>query len=226
MTVRIGARQQKILDYIQEYTAQHGFAPSVREIANAVGLASPSTVKHHLDNMEQSGLISRKEGSPRALVVSPQYSQNLESPQPPTNELGQSGLGILEELRADQHVHDVPLVGHIAAGAPILAEQSVEDVFTLPTRVTGTGDLFALEVKGDSMIDAAICDGDYVVVRAQPTAAEGETVAALLDDEATVKILSFQDEHTWLMPRNPDYSPILGDDAVILGKVVTVIRSL
>jgi SOS-response transcriptional repressor, LexA len=120
----------------------------------------------------------------------------------------------------------VPLVGRIAAGSPITAEQHVEDVFELPTSLTGRGDLFMLEVRGESMVDAGILDGDYVVVRAQATAEDGQVVAAMIDGEATVKVLSHTGGHVWLMPRNTDYSPIPGDEATVLGRVVTVIRSL
>ena len=124
----------------------------------------------------------------------------------------------------------VPLVGRIAAGSPILAEQSIEDVMALPRRLTGDGELFMLKVHGDSMTEAAICDGDWVVVRAQADASNGDVVAALLDDvdgaSATVKVLSRENGHQWLLPRNPDYSPILGDEASIMGKVVTVLRAL
>jgi repressor LexA len=120
----------------------------------------------------------------------------------------------------------VPVVGRIAAGGPILAEQAVEDVFPLPKQLVGDGQLFLLKVVGDSMVDAAICDGDWVVVRQQPTAENGDIVAAMLDDEATVKTFKKRDGHIWLMPHNPDYEPILGDDAVIVGKVTAVLRSI
>ena len=131
-----------------------------------------------------------------------------------------------EESAALRESHDIPLVGRIAAGAPITAEQHVEDVMRLPERLTGTGSLFMLEVHGDSMIDAAICDGDYVVVREQSTADSGDIVAALLDDEATIKTLRRDKGHVWLMPHNPAYSPIDGTDARIMGKVVTVLRRI
>ena len=122
--------------------------------------------------------------------------------------------------------HDVPLVGRIAAGAPITAEQHVEDVMRLPERLTGSGNLFMLEVHGDSMIDAAICDGDYVVVREQNEATNGDIVAALLDNEATVKTFRKENGHVWLMPHNPAYSPIDGSHAKIMGKVVTILRKI
>lgn len=131
-----------------------------------------------------------------------------------------------EESESISSSRDVPLVGRIAAGTPITAEQHVEDVMRLPERLTGSGELFMLEVHGDSMIDAAICDGDFVVVRRQNTAVNGDIVAALLDDEATVKTLRNDDGHVWLMPHNPSYSPIDGTYATIMGKVVTVLRKI
>ena len=224
-TIKVSVRQQQILDFVRGHIEEHGYPPSVREIGAAVGLASPSTVKHHLDNLERAGLLKRRAGSPRALHPGDSLSRGQESPIPPTSP-GPSMTIHVPATLSDGDVSEVPLVGRIAAGSPILAEQSVDDFLALPTRLTGSGELFALEVKGDSMVEAAICDGDYVVVRAQSTAEDGDFVAALLDDEATVKELSHADGHRWLLPRNEDYSPILGDDALILGKVVTVIRSL
>jgi repressor LexA len=123
-------------------------------------------------------------------------------------------------------VVNVPLVGRIAAGIPITAEQQVEDVLPLPRTLVGNGELFMLKVVGDSMIDAAICDGDWVVIRQQATANNGDIVAAMLDEEATVKVFKQRDGHTWLLPQNSAYEPILGDHATVLGKVVTVLRSL
>jgi repressor LexA len=120
----------------------------------------------------------------------------------------------------------VPLVGRIAAGIPITADQQVDEVFPLPRQLVGKGDLFMLKVVGDSMIDAAICDGDWVVVRQQKNADNGEIVAAMLDGEATVKVFRQRDGHTWLLPRNSAFEPILGDDAEVLGKVVAVLRSV
>lgn len=218
------ARQQQILDFLRDYTATHGFAPSVREIGTEVGLASPSTVKHHLDALEEAGLVYRRAGSPRALVLDDQSQDEL-SAEPPTGGL-QSRVVEVPAAVAENDSVAVPLVGSVAAGAPILAEQRVEDFFSLPTRLTGSGELFVLEVRGDSMTDAAILDGDYVVVRAQASADDGDIVAALIDDEATVKVFSRTEGHVWLLPRNDSYAPILGDTALILGKVVTIVRSL
>lgn len=206
---------------------EHGYPPSLREIGQAVGLTSPSSVKHQLDKLERLGLVRRDPNRPRALEVltAPQEAQ--------VAPLASAGQVEAPSPDAQAHMPDVvpvPLVGRVAAGAPILAEQHVEEVMDLPRRLTGDGELFMLEVHGDSMVEAAICDGDWVVVRAQPDASNGEIVAALLDDvdgpSATVKVLSRRDGHQWLLPRNPDYAPIPGDQATIMGKVVTVLRSL
>lgn len=214
------ARQQKILDAIRTEIEQKGYPPSMRQIGDMVGLASLSSVTHQLGRLETMGYIRRDPKLPRAIEV-----------------LDENGVGIhgsasssLPELLnfevGDEDLVPVPLVGRIAAGGPITAEQSVEDVLALPRQLVGSGKLFMLKVKGDSMIDAAICDGDWVVVREQHTADNGDIVAALLDDEATVKVFRQVDGHTWLMPRNSNYEPIMGDRATVMGKVVSVLRSL
>ena len=214
------ARQQKILDAIRTEIEQKGYPPSMRQIGDMVGLASLSSVTHQLGRLETMGYIRRDPKLPRAIEV-----------------LDENGVGIhgsasssLPELPnfevGDEDLVPVPLVGRIAAGGPITAEQSVEDVLALPRQLVGSGKLFMLKVKGDSMIDAAICDGDWVVVREQHTADNGDIVAALLDDEATVKVFRQVDGHTWLMPRNSNYEPIMGDRATGMGKVVSVLRSL
>ena len=214
------ARQQKILDAIRTEIEQKGYPPSMRQIGDMVGLASLSSVTHQLGRLETMGYIRRDPKLPRAIEV-----------------LDENGIGIhgsasssLPELPnfevSDEDLVPVPLVGRIAAGGPITAEQSVEDVLALPRQLVGNGKLFMLKVKGDSMIDAAICDGDWVVVREQHTADNGDIVAALLDDEATVKVFRQVDGHTWLMPRNSNYEPIMGDRATVMGKVVSVLRSL
>lgn len=213
-------RQSQVLAVVSRAVQDKGFPPSVREIAQSVGLSSPSSVKHQLDALEAKGYIRRFPGLPRALeVVDPTDESDANTPE---------GDNVFVPISAvsDSETTDAPLVGRIAAGSPITAEQSVEDVLTLPQRFTGRGNLFVLEVSGDSMVDAAICDGDYVVIRQQPTAEDGEIVAAMIDGEATVKVLSHRDNHVWLLPRNSDYPPIPADDVTILGKVVTVIRSL
>ncbi|MFI6073764.1 transcriptional repressor LexA [Actinoplanes sp. NPDC051343] len=192
-------RQRSILTVIRDWVDEHGYPPTMREIGAAVGLASPSTVAHHMTILEKNGFLRRDARGSRAVDIRPPAAQS------------------------DNDVR-VPLLGAIAAGAPILAEQHVEDELTLPMSLVGHGTLFALKVQGDSMVDAAICDGDLVVVRQQQVAEEGEIVAAMLDGEATVKVLRRRDGHVELLPRNPAYQPIPADDAVILGKVVSVLR--
>lgn len=206
-------RQRDILAVIRSTVEERGYPPSVREIGEAVGLTSPSSVAHQLGVLERKGLLRRDANRPRALVVADDAAPASDSPADVT------GIGDATPAAAY-----VPVLGRIAAGGPILAEEAVETVFPLPREIVGEGELFLLKVVGESMIDAAICDGDWVVVRRQPTADNGEIVAALLDDEATVKTLQRRDGHTWLLPHNPAYSPIDGDHATILGKVVTVIR--
>lgn len=214
------ARQQKILDAIRTEIEQKGYPPSMRQIGDMVGLASLSSVTHQLGRLETMGYIRRDPKLPRAIEVLDENgvgvhgSSSSSLPELPNFEVG------------DEDLVPVPLVGRIAAGGPITAEQSVEDVLALPRQLVGSGKLFMLKVKGDSMIDAAICDGDWVVVREQHTADNGDIVAALLDDEATVKVFRQVDGHTWLMPRNANYEPIMGDRATVMGKVVSVLRSL
>ncbi|MEI8080368.1 MAG: transcriptional repressor LexA [Actinomycetes bacterium] len=230
-------RQLSILDMICEAVETRGYPPTIREIGDSVGLASPSSVAHQLRVLEHKGFLRRDPNLPRAIEVVRPGSARLEDRTAQHDERASerrhsgSGAGArtaLESELADTTLHSatayVPVLGRIAAGGPILAEQSVEAVFPLPRELTGEGELFLLHVSGDSMIDAAICDGDYVVVRRQETAENGEIVAALLGDEATVKTLKRRDGHVWLMPHNPSYSPIPGDDAQILGKVVSVLR--
>jgi len=217
----ITARQRDILDVIRKTVEDRGYPPSVREIGEAVGLTSPSSVAHQLGVLEKKGLLRRDANRPRALVVADPEGASANSARAGDVDIDPTGSGDAMPTAAF-----VPVLGRIAAGGPILAEEAVETIFPLPREVVGDGDLFLLKVVGDSMIDAAICDGDWVVVRRQPTAENGEIVAALLDDEATVKTLQRRDGHTWLMPHNPAYSPIDGDHASILGRVVTVMRRL
>ena len=204
-------RQAEILRVINDKLTRDGFPPSVREIALRVGLASPSTIKHHLDSLEAGGYLERHAGLPRALDLTDRARAVLGVGNP------SAGAGVVTvEVpvgHADSDSGAVPLVGRIAAGSPITAEQHV-------------GDLFMLEVSGQSMVDAGILDGDYVVVRAQADAQSGDFVAAMIDGEATVKEFSRSGGHVWLLPHNEDYAPIPGDGATVLGKVVTVIRSL
>ena len=229
----LDARARAVYEAVREAVTAHGYPPSMREIGATVGLTSPSSVKHQLDKLERLGLVRRDPNRPRALEVLVPERPDDEPEDPAPARLAESGgpapsptlPGVVEGEAVA-----VPLVGRIAAGSPILAEQSIEDVVALPRRLTGDGELFMLEVHGDSMVEAAICDGDWVVVRSQADASNGDTVAALLDDvdgaTATVKVLSRRDGHQWLLPRNADYAPIPGDQATIMGKVVAVLRSL
>jgi repressor LexA len=212
-------RQRLVLDTIRVLVERRGYPPSMREIGEAVGLTSPSSVSHQLETLERKGYLRRDPNRPRAIeLIMP----------------GDTRVAGLETAGAADAVTDsgedrpapsyVPLVGRIAAGGPILAEQAVEDVFPLPRQIVGDGELFMLKVVGDSMVDAAICDGDWVVVRQQPVAENGDIVAAMLDGEATVKTFKRRDGHVWLLPHNAAYSPIPGDDATVLGRVVAVLR--
>ncbi|GAA4695911.1 MULTISPECIES: transcriptional repressor LexA [Kocuria] len=230
------ARQRTILSAVQRSIGERGYPPSMREIGDVVGLASLSSVTHQLGQLEKLGYIRRDPRRPRAMEVLRPLSETelaRELGEPHTAERASTSptgsvhnINQLPASSSDGSMASVPLVGRIAAGGPITAEQSVEDVFSLPREFVGHGDLFMLKVSGDSMIDAAICDGDWVVVRQQNTAVNGEIVAALLDDEATVKTFRQRDGHTWLLPQNTQYEPILGDHATVMGKVVSVFRSL
>jgi repressor LexA len=201
-------RQRRILIGIKEAMDSRGYPPSIREIADMGGLASPSSAAYQLKLLEKKGYLVRNPHQPRAMVVRLPLSMVDE---PPIEQPGAVA---------------VPMVGRIAAGAPILAEQNVEDIYALPKQLVGEGTLFLLEVRGDSMKDAAINDGDFVVVKQQSDAYNGEIVAALLDEEATVKTLRKTLGQVWLLPQNPAYEPIDGRNARILGKVVAVMRRL
>jgi repressor LexA len=220
------ARQRLVLDTIRSSVESRGYPPSMREIGEAVGLTSPSSVKHQLMALERKGYLRRDPNRPRAIeVVHPDDSRGVgawTAPDGTRNAFG-GGPDADESVPAPSYV---PVVGRIAAGGPILAEQVVEDVFPLPRQLVGDGELFLLKVSGDSMIEAAICDGDWVVVRRQPVAENGEIVAAMIDGEATVKTFKRADGHIWLLPHNAAYAPIPGDDATVLGRVVSVLRSL
>lgn len=221
-------RQRRVLDVIRDAIDHRGYPPSLREIGDAVGLTSPSSVAHQLKMLERKGFLRRDPHRPRAIEVvhpggeGPGYRRgDGEGATVPDAGFDETGIG--DDRPRPSYV---PLVGRIAAGGPILAEEAVEDVFPLPRQLVGDGELFLLKVIGDSMVDAAICDGDWVVVRRQPTAVNGEIVAAMLDNEATVKTYRHRDGKTWLIPHNPAYEPIDGDHAVILGKVTAVLRRL
>jgi repressor LexA len=203
-------KQRQILACINEAITRTGYPPSLREIGDLVGLSSISSVSHQLTQLELRGFIRRDPNLNRAIEI--------------LVELGDSSPDAVR-VREDDIVY-VPLVGRIAAGVPITAEQNVDDMFALPRQMVGQGNVFMLKVQGDSMIDAAICDGDYVVVREQKTAENGDIVAAMLDHEATVKVFKQRDGNTWLLPRNSAYEPIDGAFAEVMGKVVAVIRSV
>jgi repressor LexA len=219
------ARQRTILRVIRDTVQKRGFPPSMREIGDAVGLQSTSSVSHQLAMLEQKGFIRRDPNKPRALDVrSPE--EQVETP-PTRTDRSQLHPVTDDALNAAAPAPVlVPLLGRIAAGGPILAEQVVEDVFPLPRTLVGEGTLYMLKVQGDSMVDAAIADGDWVVVRQQPNADNGEIVAAMIDGEATVKTFRRRDGHAWLLPHNEAYSPIPADDATILGRVVAVLRKV
>jgi repressor LexA len=202
----------------------------MREIGDTVGLASLSSVTHQLSQLEKLGYLRRDPKRPRAMEVLMPLTLDAGGAKAKGAEkdtaLSSVGGGTVSELPSAMDTAMVPLVGRIAAGGPILADQVVEDLMPLPRQLVGHGELFMLRVAGDSMVDAAICDGDWVVVRRQSDAVNGDIVAALLDDEATVKTFRQRDGHTWLLPQNTQYEPILGDHAVVMGKVVSVLRSL
>ena len=220
-------RQLTVLQVIKDAVDARGYPPSVREIGEAVGLTSPSSVAHQLRVLEQKGYLRRDPNRPRALEVTVPGANGKSSKRAgkATRSIAPVAVAPDQAIDISATAH-VPVLGRIAAGGPILAEESVETVFPLPRDLVGQGELFLLHVVGDSMVDAAICDGDYVVVRKQEDADSGEIVAALIGDEATVKTLKRRDGHVWLMPHNPAYAPILGDDARILGRVVSVLRKV
>ena len=210
-------RQRRVLEVIRDSVERRGYPPSMREIGEAVGLTSPSSVAHQLTTLERKGFLRRDPNRPRAIEVILPGEARREAAE----------VGSIDETdsgSARPTPSFVPVVGRIAAGGPILAEQVVEDVFPLPRQLVGEGQLFLLKVSGDSMIEAAICDGDWVVVRQQPVADNGDIVAAMIEGEATVKTFKRRDGHVWLLPHNPAYAPIDGDQATVLGRVVAVLR--
>src|SRR3954463_9689512 len=205
-------RQQRALAHIKDYSEKRRVPPSIREIGEAVGLTSSSSVAHQLRVLEEKGFLKRDPNRPRALSVFTPDEAGV---------VDETGVGA-----AMPAATYVPVVGRIAAGGPILAEERVEEIMPLPKSLVGDGTLFLLEVAGDSMIEAAICNGDYVVIRQQPSAENGEIVAAMLDGEATVKTFQRKEGHVWLLPHNDAYDPIDGTHATILGKVTAVLRRM
>jgi repressor LexA len=216
-------RQQRILEHLRDFMEQRGYPPSMREIGEAVGLTSSSSVAHQLKVLEEKGFVRRDPNRPRALEVFLPEVMAARKAVSSAEETSYDETGIGDAAPPATYV---PMLGRIAAGGPILAEQNLETVFPLPQELVGDGELFMLEVSGESMIDAAICDGDYVVVRREQTASNGEIVAAMIDGEATVKTFQRKDGHVWLLPHNPAYEPIDGTHASILGKVTAVLRRL
>ncbi len=208
-------RQRTILRVIRASVTSRGYPPSIREIGDAVGLTSTSSVAHQLRTLERKGYLRRDPNRPRAVDV--RSADDITASEPATEVAGSDSL---------PEPTFVPVLGRIAAGGPILAEEAVEDVFPLPRELVGEGRLFLLKVVGESMIEAAICDGDWVVVRQQNVADSGDIVAAMIDGEATVKTFRRAGGQVWLMPHNPVFDPIPGNDATVLGKVVTVIRKV
>ena len=200
-----GDMQEKILTYIQAEIKRRGYAPSVREIGEAVGLKSPSTVHGHLTRLEKKGLLHRDAMKPRAMGLSSDKYAEPELTSPVTG---------------------IPLVGNVAAGIPILAEENTEAVLPLPADFVGDGELFMLCVRGDSMINAGILNGDYLVVRSQPNASNGEIVVALIDNEATVKRFYKENGYFRLQPENDYMEPIIVQEVTILGKVVSLLRKI
>lgn len=210
-------RQRRILVFLKDHIESRGYPPSMREVGAACDLASTSSVSHQLRMLERKGFIRRDPNRPRALeIFLPDAKPAMRSRAVEIDETD-SGDAVPQPAY-------VPMVGRIAAGGPILAEERVEEVMPLPRSLVGDGTLFLLEVKGDSMVEAAICDGDYVVIRQQQVAENGEIVAAMIDGEATVKTLSRKDGQVWLLPQNAAYEPIDGTDAQIIGKVTAVLR--
>ena len=210
MARKITKRQQQIYDFIRSYQHEKGYPPSVREMAAAVGLSSPSTVHAHLSALEDHGLIKRDATKPRALEV--------------FNEDGSSAQLAEVKESPDRGTISLPLIGRVAAGPPILAEQNVEDTFTLPTEIATDSSSFVLEVHGNSMINVGIYNGDYIVVREQKSAMNGEIVVAMIDGEATVKTFYKEQGRVRLQPENDTMEPIYATNPTILGKVVALMR--
>ena len=214
-------RQQRILAHLKDFMERRGYPPSMREIGDAVGLTSSSSVAHQLKVLEEKGFVRRDPNRPRALEVFLPELMAARRSISAGEETSFDETGVGDAMPAASYV---PVLGRIAAGGPILAEEQIEDVFPLPKQLVGEGQLFLLEVRGESMVDAAICDGDYVVIRQQSTANNGEIVAAMIDGEATVKTFQRTDGKVWLLPHNEAFEPIDGTHATILGKVTAVLR--
>lgn len=216
-------RQQRVLATIKEAIETRGYPPSMREIGAAVGLTSSSSVAHQLKVLEEKGFLKRDPNRPRAIEV---FLPEVMAARRSISSADETSIDETDIGNTAPPATYVPMVGRIAAGGPILAEEQIQEVFPLPKSLVGEGTLFLLEVSGDSMIDAAICSGDYVVIRQEQTASNGDIVAALIDGEATVKTFQRKDGHVWLLPHNDAYEPIDGTHATILGKVTAVLRRM
>ncbi len=201
------SKQQQILSFIEEHTREKGYPPTVREICSAVGLNSPSTVHGYLSRLEKSGQIVKDPSNSRSIRLA-----------------AKANVGMVKE--ADDNIFSVPVIGQISAGAPILAEENIERMFPLPMDFARGGDVFMLKIRGESMINAGILDGDYVIVKSQSTASNGEIVAALIEDSATVKTFYKENGHFRLQPENDALEPIITDTVAIIGKVIGVYRVL
>lgn len=210
MARKITKRQQQIYDFIKEYQQEKGYPPSVREMAAAVGLSSPSTVHAHLSALEARGLLKRDATKPRALEL--------------FNEDGTSVSLPKSEVEPQRGTVSLPLVGRVAAGIPILAEQNIEDTFTVPTEIATDQGSFILEVHGNSMVNVGIYNGDYIIVREQKSAMNGEIVVAMIDGAATVKTFYKEQGRVRLQPENDTMEPIYAENPTILGKVVALMR--
>ena len=225
----LSARQRRILEVINDAVLLRGYPPSIREIGDAAGLQSTSSVAYQLNQLQEKGFLRRDPNKPRAVDVRHFESESStrgggkksKAKDASTTDAAES---VIPEDAGT--VNDIPVVGRIAAGTPITAEENIDSYYPMPDELVGNGDLYMLQVVGDSMRDAGILNGDWVIVRSQSVAEEGEFVAALLDDEATVKEFHRDSSGVWLLPHNDAYAPIQGDDAQIMGKVVSVFRKL
>lgn len=219
---KLSERQRRILEVIRDAVVLRGYPPSIREIGDAAGLQSTSSVAYQLKELEKKGYLRRDPNKPRAVDVRTLPGSNTPKPGRKQNAKPSKSPDPSETSPTSF----IPIVGSIAAGSPILAEENVDAYYPLPQEIVGDGELYMLEVVGESMRDAGILNGDWVVVRSQPVAEQGEFVAALIDGEATVKEFHKDSSGIWLLPHNDAFSPIPGDQADIMGKVVSVIRKL
>ena len=215
MEQKLTQRQQAVLDAIRTLREARDMPPTLREIAEAVGLKSVASAKYQIDQLKAMGFLEQRDNISRGISLNALGNEATAEDETPANDNVVTG-----------RFRSYPLLGKIAAGVPLLAQENIDDHVTLPESLVGKGDVFLLKVQGESMKDAAIMDGDIIAVRQQATADNNDIVAALVDDSATVKVFKQADGHTWLLPRNPAFEPILADHAQIMGKVTAVLRSL